>query len=98
VENDRPVYIYCDEATCGIGSCLLQYDDFGNPYIVAYYSRTTTAAMKKWSPYSLELSAIALTLKAFENVLSGLEIHIMSDNAVCVNINAFKPMNIARKD
>jgi len=75
----------------------LQYDDFGNPYIVTYYSRTTTAAMKKWSPYSLELSAIALTLKAFENVLGGLEIHIMSDNAVCVNINAFKPTNNREK-
>jgi len=66
-------------------------------YIVAYYSRTTTVAMKKWSPYSLELSAITLTLKAFENVLGGLEIHIMSDNAVCVNINAFKPANNREK-
>jgi len=45
----------------------------------------------------LELTAVGLTLKAYENILYGLEIHVMSDNAVCVNINSFRPMNNREK-
>jgi len=67
LQPTKPVYIYIDAATSGYGSAIIQFNDSGVPNVCAYLSYATTDTQKRWPIYQLELSALALTLKAYES-------------------------------
>ena len=97
LQPTKPVYVYIDAALSGYGSAVIQYDDDGLPHVCAYLSHATTDSQKKWPIYMLELSALALTLRAYESFLLHLDINVFSDNAVVVQLAKYKPINNREK-
>ena len=53
----------------------------------------TTPAQKSWTPFNLELHAIAIILKTLESLLLHRTINIFTDNAVCVQLNKYRPVS-----
>jgi len=96
LQPEKDVYLYVDASQIGIGACALQYHE-NRPYVCAYLSYSTTPAMCAWPIYQLELYAVALSLKAFEQILLHSTIHIFTDNSVVFNLEKYKPINIREK-
>jgi len=97
LQPTKPVYIYIDAATSGYGLAIIQFNDSGVPNVCAYLSYATTDAQKRWPIYQLELSALALTLKAYESFLLHLDINVFTDNAVVLQLAKYKPINNREK-
>jgi len=97
LQPTKPVYIYVDAATSGYGSAIIQFNDNGVPNVCAYLSYATTDTQKRWPIYQLELSALALTLKAYESFLLHLDINVFTDNAVVLQLAKYKPINNREK-
>ena len=95
--NDRKTYLYTDGAISGLGSVCLQMDDQNRPVVCSYMSVATTQAQKHWHSSQLELQAIALALKQNEIFFLQNEIEIFTDNAVCVSLEKYRPVNAREK-
>ena len=57
----------------------------------------TTPAQQSWTPFNLELHAIAIILKTFESLLLHQTINIFTDNAVCVQLNTLTARDVYRR-
>ena len=97
LQPTKLVYIYIDASTSGYGSAIIQFNDSGVPNVSAYLSYATTDAQKRWPIYQLELSALALTLKAYESFLLHLDINVFTDNAVVLQLVKYRPINNREK-
>jgi len=71
----------------------LQFDDQNKPKVCAYMNLATSEAQQKWHSYQLELYAIGMAFRQNETFLLQSEIEIFTDNAVCVAIEKYKPLN-----
>jgi len=61
--------------------------------VCAYLSTATTPNQKKWLPFQLEMFGLAMSLRAYEKLLLGNEVHVFPDNAVVVHLQKYRPMN-----
>jgi len=93
-QADRKVYIYTNGSLYGLGACCLQMNNLNQPEICSYMSIALTDAEKKWHSFQLEMFAIATALRQHETFLLQSEIDIFSDNAVCVSLEKYRPMNV----
>ena len=97
IREDRPIYLYIDGSTSGVGSAIVQYDDAGKPNVCSYLSYATTEAQQKWSPYELEFLALGLSLRAYETLFLQNEINVFTDNCIVLNIAKYKPLKNREK-
>jgi len=93
LQPTRPVYLTVDAGMDGIGSMLWQLDNDNVPHVCAYLSTATTPNQKKWLPFQLEMFGLAMSLRAYEKLLLGNEVHVFTDNAVVVHLQKYRPMN-----
>ena len=69
IKFDRPVYLYIDACTIGVGGAVLQFgDDTKSPNVCGYISFATTDTQRRWSPYQLEFLALELCLRQYETI------------------------------
>ena len=76
---------------------IWQLDNNNIPKVCAYVSVATTPAQQSWTPFNLELHAISIILKTFESLLLHQQINIFTDNAVCVQLNKYRPISAREK-
>ena len=91
--SDRKIYMYTDAEKTGLGSVCLQFYDQNKPQVCSYMSLATSDAQQKWHFYQLELYAIGMAFRQNETLFLQSEIEIFTDNAVCVALEKYKPMN-----
>jgi len=75
----KPFVIHCDASQIGIGSCLSQVkEDKLCP--IAYASQKLNKTQQSWSTIEREAYAIVWSLKKFETLVFGSEVHIFTDH------------------
>jgi len=97
LQPNRPVYLTVDAGLDGIGSMLWQIDDDNVPHVCAYLSVATTPNQKKWLAYQLEMYGLAVSLRAYENLLLANGVHVFTDNAVVVQLHKCRPITAREK-
>ena len=80
LDNKKQIYIECDASDYGSGAILYQLDDEDNKEIVRITSTTFTPAAMKWSTIQKEAFAIMKALLAFENIIDGRNVKILTDH------------------
>ena len=94
IKNDRPIYLYTDACTIGVGGVVLQFgDDTKSPNVCSYISFATTDTQRKWNPYQLEFLALGLRLRQYETIFLQSDLTVFTDNAVLAAIQNYKPLN-----
>jgi len=93
-KSGRPIYLYIDEFTIGVGGAVLQFgDDAKSVHICAYISFATTDTQRRWNPYQLKFLALGLCLRQYETVFLQSDLTVFTDNAVVAAIQNYKPLN-----
>ena len=93
----RKVYIDTDGSLFGLGACCLQMNNQNQPQVCSYMSVSLTDSQKNWHSYQLEMYAIAMALKQNKTFFLQSDIKIFTDNAVCVSIEKYNPLNAREK-
>jgi len=91
--NDRKIYMYTDAGKTGLKSVCLQFYDQNKPQVCSYMSLATSVAQQKWHSYELKLCAIGMGFRQNEIFFLQSETEIFTDNAVCVALEKYKPIN-----
>ncbi len=85
--------IFTDAAGVGIGTLLMQTDNAGKQHVIAFASRSFTAAVKKkYSVTHLEILAVVWALRYFRDIVIGCKITIYTDHSPITEI--FKGRNL----
>jgi len=79
-ENDGTYILDTDACDTGLGAVLSQMQS-GEEKVIAYASRTMSAAERKYETTRKELLAVVYGLKQFRNYLLGRHIIIRTDHA-----------------
>ena len=79
---DRYFYVWTDASVGGFGAVLEQLDDDGQCHPIAYASRQTNAAEKKYAPTELEVAALIFTLEVY---LLGRQYTVYTDHQALVS-------------
>ena len=94
IANDRPIFLYIDASTTGVGGVVLQYgDDDRSPHVCGYISFATTDTQRRWNPYQLEFLALGLCLRQYETVFLHSNLTVFTDNATVAAIQNYRPLN-----
>ena len=94
IKNDRPIYLYIDDSTVGVGGAVLQFgDDNKSPNVCGYISFATTDTQWRWNPYQLEFLALGLCLRQYETIFLQSDLTVFTDSAVVAAIQNYKPLN-----
>ncbi len=80
-DHNKPFKIYTDTSNCHIGACIMQDDGPG-----AYYSRKLNSAQCKHATIDKELIYVVATLREFQSMLLGAELHIYTDHNNILNV------------
>ena len=70
---DRPFILSTDASNVAIGAVLMQEDDLGNRFAVAYRSRTLTEVARNWPTHEREMFAIVDSIIEWKYYLEGLQ-------------------------
>ena len=62
----KPFYVWSDASIVGFGAVLEQLDELGECHPIAYASRQTSLAEKKYAPTELEVAALVFAVESFE--------------------------------
>ena len=82
---DRPFYIHCDTSTVALGGALLQKSDEGEFQVVAYLSKSLSAAQRNYSIHEVEALSVLYALETWHTYLFGqAKVDVFCDSqAVC---------------
>ena len=80
--------IYSDASSVAIGGLLVQEDDDGNEYIVAFASHKLLPREKRYHIIEAELYAIVYCLQKFRQWIYSLEVKVFSDHRPLVYVNS----------
>ena len=75
---NAPLQLVTDASTKALGAVLQQMVE-GKPQPLAFYSRRTSEAESKYSPYDLELLSIYTAIIHFRHMLEGRNFTIFTD-------------------
>ena len=82
---DRHFYVWTDASLEGFGAVLEQLDDDGQHHPIAYASRQTNSAEKKYAPTELEVAALIFAVEHFEVYLLGRPCTVYTDHQALVS-------------
>ena len=82
---DKHFYVWTDASLEGFGAVLEQLDDNGQHHPIAYASRQTNAAEKKYAPTELEVAALIFAMEYFEVYLLGRPCTVYTDHQALVS-------------
>ena len=81
----KPFYVWSDAGIVGFGAVLEQLDDQGQHHAIAYASRQTSMAEKKYAPTELEVAALVFAVESFEVYLLGNSFTLYTDHQALVS-------------
>ena len=76
---DKPVRVYCDASSYGVGACLMHVIE-GQEKPIAYASRTLSQAEMKYAEIEREALAIIFAVKKFHQYVYGREFVLVTDH------------------
>ena len=79
-DYDRPFEIHTDASKLALGAVLLQRDNKGNPFAVAYYSRKFQQAESNYPPIDQEALAVVEGVRVFDPYVYGKKFKIFTDH------------------
>ena len=80
VRFDRPFHVYVDTSSYAVAGYVVQCDDAGVEYHVAFFSSKLSASQRNWSTLDREAYAALLAVKKYREWLFGSKIVIHSDH------------------
>ena len=86
---DRPFILWTDASERGFGAVLEQELEDGQRHPIAYASRATNGAERKYAPTELEVAALVFALEHFHVYLLGNQVKAYTDHQALVS--AFIP-------
>ena len=86
---DRPFILWTDASERGFGAVLEQESEDGQRHPIAYASRATNGAERKYAPTELEVAALVFALEHFRVYLLGNQVKAYTDHQALVS--AFIP-------
>ena len=84
-DMSKPFYVWSDASILGFGAVLEQLDDQGQRHPIAYASRQTSEAEKKYAPTELEVAALVFAVESFEVYLLGNPFTVYTDHQALVS-------------
>ena len=81
----KPFYVWSDASIVGFGAVLEQMDEIGERHPIAYASRQTSLAEKKYAPTELEVAALVFAVESFEVYLLGNPFTLYTDHQALVS-------------
>ena len=92
INPDKDLVIMCDAAgKTGIGFQTLQRGDDGLLHAIGYGGRALTKTQQNWHSSSLELAALAMAIKEFEDIAIHRNIFCLTDNAKVLALDKWTP-------
>jgi len=98
-DPDKEFIIMTDAATGdedyagGIGGLLMQQDEKGHHYVIAYESKSLNKAQERYTPFMLEMASVVHCLEKWEHYTIGRKVTVICDNLPVCNIAT----NVQRK-
>jgi hypothetical protein len=77
---DKPFILHCDASEYAVSGCLLQMDDDGQEYPIAFMSKKLSECQRRWSPIEREAFAIIQSLDYFEVIIFGHHVDVYTDH------------------
>ena len=81
----KPFQLWTDASERGFGAVLEQKDQEGNCHPIAYASRGTNNAERKYAPTELEVAALVFALEHFQEYLLGNRVTVYTDHQALVS-------------
>ena len=81
----KPFQLWTDASERGFGAVLEQKDQEGNCHPIAYASRATNNAERKYAPAELEVAALVFALEHFQVYLLGNRVTVYTDHQALVS-------------
>jgi len=81
----KPFFVWSDASIMGFGAVLEQLDNQGQRHPIAYASRQTSVAEKKYAPTELEVAALVFAVESFEVYLLGNAFTVYTDHQALVS-------------
>ncbi|KAK3283157.1 hypothetical protein CYMTET_9141 [Cymbomonas tetramitiformis] len=81
IDYDRPLIIYTDWSTYGIGAVLGQKDDDGEEYICMAISRSLSKTERQYASFKGEMLAVVWAVRTLRQYLHGVHFTLVTDHS-----------------